>query len=84
MHWTSSTDPTGTPGLELLVMKWSSTSGAMALVLRSTILDLLRGLSKMTSPEFPGWSVQWTLYSSPGAGTTTRLVVWVEPDGLPF
>jgi hypothetical protein len=84
MLWTSSTDPTGTPGTELLVMKWSSLTAAHALVLRATVLDLLRGLSKMTSPEFPGWSVQWTLYSSAGAGTTSRLVLWVEPDGLPF
>lgn len=84
MHWTSSTDPTGTPGLELLVQKWSSPTTAAAMLLRSTLLEMLRGMSKVTSPEYAGWSVNWTLYASSGTGTTTRLVFWAEPDALPF
>lgn len=84
MLWTSSTDPKGTPGLELLTQKWSSPTTATAMLLRSTLLEMLRGMSKVTSPAFAGWRVSWTLYASSGTGTTTRLVFWVEPDSDPF
>lgn len=47
------------------------------------------GLSKVTSPEFPGWAVQWVLWPRrspsgelPYASTTLRLVFHVEPEAV--
>jgi len=69
--------------LEILTLKWVSPNQTTGAELRRLILSLLQGMQKMTSPEFPGWTVQYNLYCSP-TGTTTRLVFHVEPDDLPF
>jgi len=81
MRWTSSTDPTGTPGLELLVQKWSSPTEMMAEALVANLRETVMAMSKATSPEFAGWSVHCTIYR---LRTTVRLVWWVEPEDCPF
>lgn len=68
-------------------MKWSSPDLATARNLRTMLDSLMMGLSKVTSPEFPGWLVNWQLFGQLDNGapsTTTRLVLYVSPDGLPF
>lgn len=65
--------------LEILTLKWVSPTGMEGAELRRLLMNLLQGMQKMTSPEFPGWIVQHRLYSSP-TGTTTRLVFHVEPE----
>lgn len=71
--------------IEILVLKWTSPTREEASSLRALITDLLRGAAKVTSPEFPGWRVVWKLHASHPTGTTTRLLVHVEPESdLPF
>jgi len=68
--------------VEIAILKWSSPTPEEAAELRRLIKSLLQGLSKLTSPEFPGWALQWNIEP---AGTTTRLVFHVEPEAeLPF
>lgn len=74
--------------LEIAVLKWSSPTLQTARMLRTTVDSLMMGLSKMTSPEFPGWALSWQLFGQLENGvpsTTTRLVLYVSPEAeLPF
>lgn len=66
--------------IEILTQKWVSPTPAAAAELRRLLCDLLQGMQKVTSPEFPGWTAVWTITASEPHGTTTRVVFHVEPD----
>lgn len=65
------------PGMELVILKWVSPTDADSRKLERSIESLLMGLSKVTSPAFPGWVVCWATYR---LSTTLRLVFHVEPE----
>jgi len=65
--------------MEILVVKWSFRTEALARAFEREIERWMCGVSKMTSPHFPGWAVVWGTYRFE---TTLRLVFHVEPEAV--